>query len=159
MPCMYCVSVFCFVKVITLLSFYCHLFIRWQSCLFLYYLLFFTSLFLFRQSKQVQETVGRRRNGEPKYKKIARLLVCMLGNLWLKYFLIGNLGPEGPEGNNLYDVNASCHDGIDLDFRSVGEHTFRGTAIFKLNISCKAQLFWKNLRTNLVLFLAVYLLY
>ena len=123
---------------------------------FVFVLLSFTFLFPFffcRQSKQVQETVGRRRNGEPKYKKIARLLVRMLGNLWLKYFLMGNVGPEGPE------VNASCHDGIDLDFRSVGEHTFRGIAIFKLNISCKAQLLWKNRRTNLVLFLAVYLLY
>lgn len=54
--------------------------------------------------------------------------------------------------------NASCHEGIDLDFQSVGEHTFRGTAIFKLNISYKAQLFWKNLMTNLVLFVALYLL-
>ena len=35
---------------------------------------FLLAFFFCRQSKQVQETIGRRRNGEPKYKKITRLL-------------------------------------------------------------------------------------
>ena len=54
---------------------------------------FLLAFLLCRQSKQVQETVGRRRNGEPKYKKITRLLVRMLDNLRLKCFLMGNLRP------------------------------------------------------------------
>ena len=80
----------------------------------------------------------------------------MFDNLRLKCFLKGQSKTVNLLLNGL--VNASCHEGIDLDFRTVGEHTFRGTAIFKLNISCKAHLFWKNLITNLVLVVAVYLL-
>lgn len=66
-PCICCVSVFCFVRVITLLSFYCHLFYRWLSCLFLYFLLHFYLPFYFvdkvnKFKKQLEEEEMASRN-------------------------------------------------------------------------------------------------
>ena len=66
--CLECVVFrFCFVRVITLLSFYCHLFYRWLSYLFLYFLLHFCLPFYFvdkvnKFKKQLEEEEMASRN-------------------------------------------------------------------------------------------------